>query len=125
MSQSDRDREDRAFEALIVSQFRRERDCCDLNDLPELNDEELTAMKGMPDDLVGRLWEQVESQDQESSDDEDDEYASMVDEDLYVGMNRADGPTDETQTKLDEARKEVLDQLKKAKRGKESGNAKP
>jgi hypothetical protein len=122
MSQHDRDREDRAFEALIVSQLRRQRDCRDINDLLELNESEKAAMKALPDDLIERLWEQEETADQQTLEVQDDEY-ELIDEELYVGMNRADGPTDETQKKLDEARREVLDQLRK--KPMEGSDAKP
>lgn len=124
MNQFDRDREDRAFEALILAQLRRERNCHDLNDLPELNDDERRSMKALPSDLIESLWEQAELSDEELPETELS-GATSVDEDLFVGMNRADGPTDETKEQLDAARKEVLEQLKALKKdGKAGGDAK-
>lgn len=124
MNQHERDGEDRALEALIVSQLRRERECCDINDLPELTAEERAVMNAAPADLIEKLWEQAEAADLDADDEEEEDCEAEVEEDLYVGMNRANGPTDETHKKLDEARKEVLDELKKLKK-KGNGGAKP
>lgn len=124
MSQHERDKEDRALEALIVSQLRRERECCDINDLPELTAEERAVMNAAPADLIQKLWEQAATADLDAEE-EDDDCEAEVDEDLYVGMNRADGPTDETHKKLDEARKEVIEELKKRKKKGNGGDAKP
>ena len=120
MSPNDRRREDRAFEALIVSQLRRERDLTNHKDLPELTEEERAAMSAVPANLIDRLWDAVDEQDVNPPA-EDSDWEAAVDEGAYAGMNRADEPTDETNRKLDEARQEVLDELKrKRKDGKDA-----
>jgi len=57
---SRKEREERAFEALIVSQLRKE---CDPNnvkpeDLPSLNAKEKAALEALGPDLVERLWKE-------------------------------------------------------------------
>ena len=58
----DRERETRAFEALIVSQLCRERDLMNLDDLPELTDAQRAAMNALPSNLVEILWQEAQSE---------------------------------------------------------------
>jgi hypothetical protein len=55
-AKSDKDREDLAFDALIVSQLRREGECGDDDEhLPELTESDCKAMNALGADLVERL----------------------------------------------------------------------
>ena len=57
---SHRNREDHAFEALLVSQLRRDRDITNLGDLPDLTAAERAAMVKLPPDLVEQLWDKLD-----------------------------------------------------------------
>lgn len=115
---SDRnEREERAFDALIVSHLLRERDLTDLNDLPDLTESQRAAMNTVPADLVDLLWN---AEDVDSTDDQqDDEACDFVteEEEEYAAMNRGDEMDEETKTKLESARKEVLDAMRKQRKG--------
>lgn len=108
----DREREIRALEAIIVSQLLRERDPTNLDDLPELTDAQLAAMKTLPANLVERLWEEVDADSEEENRAPVDEEC-QVEEEEFAGMNRAEEMSDETRDALDEARKEVLESMRK------------
>lgn len=56
MSEQD-SREERALDALIVWQLRRERDITNLDDLPQLSEEELAAMNRIPDNFIEMILE--------------------------------------------------------------------
>lgn len=113
---NDKKREDRAFEAFIVSQVRRERDIMNLNDLPELTPEQRAAMNKLPSDLIERLWNKVgeaEANGEEPCDE-------LVDEELFAGMNRAEDMDEETRKKIEAARKKQIEELRKKRN---DGNA--
>jgi len=57
------EKEERGFDALIVSHLLRDRDLANPDDLPELTESERAAMNDVPADLVERLWS---SEDQEA-----------------------------------------------------------
>lgn len=109
---SENGREIRALEAIIASQILRERDPKNLDDLPELTEAQQAAMNAMPANVVEQLWDQVEEEpENECSVDE----KCIVNEEEFVGMNRAEDMTDETRNALDQARKEVIESMKKRK----------
>lgn len=62
---SKRESEERALEALIVSQIWQERDPDKVDDLPELSIEERAAMDSIGTDLVQRLWKNLPDEDNE------------------------------------------------------------
>lgn len=109
---SENEREIRALEAIIASQILRERAPMNLDDLPQLTEAQRTAMNALPADLVEQLWDEVEG---ESEDEYSAEETCTVDEEEFVGMNRAEDMTEETRNALDEARKEVIESMKKRK----------
>lgn len=111
---SENDREIRALEAIIASQLLRERDPMNLDDLPELTETQHTAMNSVPADIVERLWNEVEDK---SEDECPSKETCTVDEDQFVGMNRAEDMTNETRRALDEARKEVIESMRKERDG--------
>jgi|CXWL01.1.fsa_nt_gi hypothetical protein len=119
---SKRESEERALEALIVSQIWQERDPGRVDDLPELTDEERAAMDSLGTDLVQRLWNSVLEDEVLPSSDTDVVSASISDE-AFAGMNRADEIDAETNENIEKRRKEVLDRLRKKKLDEEQNNA--
>ena len=109
---SENEREIRAFEAIIASQLLRERDPMNLDDLPELTEAQRTAMNAVPANFVEQLWDEVEDESEEECPSEE---TCTVDEEEFVGMNRAEDMTEETRQALDQARKEVMESMKKRK----------
>ncbi len=109
---NENEREIRAFEAIIASQLLRERDPMNLDDLPELTDAQRSVMNALPANLVEGLWNEVDEEPEEESLPDE---ACTVEEEEFVGMNRAEEMTDETRNALDEARKEVIESMRKRK----------
>ena len=109
---SENEREIRAFEAIIASQLLRERDPTNLNDLPELTDSQRAAMNALPADLVEKLWDEVDEDSEEVCPAEE---TCAVEEEEFAGMNRAEEMTEETRKALDEARREVIESMRKRK----------
>lgn len=117
---NDRERDERAFDKLIVSQLQRERDIMNLDDLPELTPEELAVMDSIPSDIIARLWE-TESTCQEPKPDlqqdhgDEDCALAGAGEDAYSGFGfyRAPDMDEADSTTLDESRKELFEELKK------------
>ena len=123
MSNERSEREDHAFDALIISQLLRDRDFNDLTDLPQLTESQRAAMNLVPDDIVEVLWNQVKSQ--ETSCDAEEtlcDYMEESEELEFAGMNRAEDMDEETKKKLEEARKLVIEAMK-AKKRKPNGKA--
>ena len=112
-SLNSREREWRAFDALIVSSLQRERDLADLNDLPQLSASERNAMNAVPDDLVDKLWDSLEASD--VMDCEEIEEESFEESELFAGANRADDMDEETFKKLEEARNLAREAMRKKK----------
>ena len=109
---SENEREFRALEAIIASQLLRNSDPMNCDDLPDLTDTQLAAMNALPTNLVEQLWDEVG---EESEEEYPGEETCMVEEEEFVGMNRAEEMTEETRNALDEARKEVIESMKKRK----------
>lgn len=106
---SENEREIRALEAIIVSQLLRERDPMNLDDLPELPDTQRDSMNALPANLVEKLWDEVDDEYEEECPGEE----LAVQEEQFAGMNRAEEMTEETRNALNEARKEVIESMKK------------
>jgi hypothetical protein len=121
MSYERSEREDRAFDALIVSHLLRDRDFNDLNDLPPLTESQRALVNSIPDDIVERLWNQAKAEDV-PCEAESCEFVDESEELEFAGMNRADDMDEETKNKLDEARKLVIEAMK-AKKRKPKGKA--
>lgn len=109
---NEHEREIRALEAIIASQLLRDRDPMNLSDLPELTDSQRAAMNALPVNLVEELWDEADEESEEECPVED---THMVEEEEFAGMNRAEEMTDETRNALDQARKEVIESMKKRK----------
>lgn len=107
------ERENRALQAVFVSQLLRERDPLNLDDLPELTDAQRAAMDALPSNLVEQIWDDPEDADDENCAGEE---TCSVDEEEFAAMNRAEEMTDETREALDQARREVIESMKKKRK---------
>lgn len=109
-------REERAFDALIVSQLRRERDITNLDDLPALTDGELAAMNSIPEDIIAKLWAEECSGATPSCVEEEGDCAlagaGAGDSSLF-GLDRATNMDEEDKKSLDTSRDEAREELKK------------
>jgi hypothetical protein len=117
---SDRsEREERAFDALIVSHLLRDRDLADLDDLPDLTESERAAMNATPEDMVEQLWavEDERTPDEAAEEDFSGCVAEEEEEEEFAAMNRGESMDEETKHKLDLARKEVLEMMRRQKKG--------
>jgi len=120
---SDRnEREERAFDALIVSHLLRCRELSELNDLPDLTESQRAAMNSVPADLVDQLWDAEDEQPADTS--TDNEFCNSVaeEEEEFAAMNRGEQMDEDTKNKLDLARKEVLDAMRSQKKGEQDAN---
>ena len=113
---SERERNQRALDALIVSQLRRHEksDEVDIEHLPQLTIEEKNALNSLGSNFIDRViaGEFLLDED-DSSEHEDNELLCAGG--INYGMNRAEEVDEETECKLDEKRKEVIERLKKEK----------
>jgi hypothetical protein len=112
-SSNDRKREERAFDLLIASQLGRERDVANPDDLPELTDEELAAMDSVPPDIIAQLWDQEDAGQGPGLPGRAGPDHSLVGAGggICRGFYRAPEIKDEDHEKLDEARRQVIDEL--------------
>lgn len=113
--QTKREGEERALEALIVSQLRRDRDPSRPETLPELTAEEQAAMLALGANLIDRLWDAVDTDSAHDDSAGDEGEFSMSEDAAFAGMNRADEVDEETKANLEQRRKEVLERLRKKK----------
>jgi hypothetical protein len=114
------EREDRALDALIVSQLRRhDGDKGDIEHLPKLTDEESEALEGLGPDFIDRVIAgKVKTESDDSPAEEEGELLCAGG--MAFGLNRAEEIDEETAEELDEKRKEIIERLKKEE---EDGNA--
>ena len=105
----DSKREDRAIDALIVSQLRSNRIDVDIEQLPELTQEEREQLDSLGEDFIDRLLA--------------GEVLPVVEEEIIeerevataggaFGMNRAKDIDEETKKELDQNRQEIIDRFK-------------
>lgn len=116
MSNERSEREDRAFDALIISHRLRDRDFNDLNDLPPLTESQRKLMESMSDDIVERMWDQAKAADVPCEVERTCDFIEDVEEFEFAGMNRADDMDEETKKNLEEARKLVIEAMKAKKK---------
>ena len=104
------EREERALDALIVSQLRATPDDeIDVEHLPELTDEEREALDSLGSGFVDRLL--AGEIDGPSDDPPEQAELAMAGEEVF-GMNRAEEIDEETKEELDQKRKEIIDRIK-------------
>jgi len=104
------DREDRALDALIVSQLRRN-DETDVEHLPRLTKDEKAALDKLGPDFIDRLFAQETADGAGSSDSHGG--TTYAQEEMAAGMNRAEDIDDETAEELEKKRKEIIDRVKR------------
>lgn len=109
------EREERALDALIVSQLRA-CDETDVNHLPELTDEEREALDSLGAGFVDKLLAgEIEPFFENPIEESDLAVAGEV-----FGMNRAEDIDEETKEELNRKRKEIIDRFKKEREGDQS-----
>lgn len=108
---SKQERDQRALDALFVSQLRRHESSDEVEHLPRLTPEERAGLDSLGPDFIDRLVAGgiSFSEDDPPVEDEDLLCAGGMD----YGMNRAEEVNEETEEKLDERRKEIIKRLKK------------
>lgn len=116
MSNERSEREDRAFDALIISHRLRDRDFNDLDDLPPLTESQRKLMESVPDDIVERMWNQAKAEETPCDVEETCKYTEEVEDLEFAGMNRAEDMDEETKKKLEEARKLVIEAMNAKKK---------
>ena len=110
---SDREREDRALEALIVWNLRPDKDCLDPEMLPPLPEEVKASLRSFRPGFIKGLISEVDAADAEPI--EADSVEQTGDLELVHGMNRAEDIDEGTDEELKQRRKEVLDELRREK----------
>lgn len=110
-------REERAFEALIVSLLRKE---CDpdkvkLEDLPALTAKEKTALKALGPDLVERLWNEEKKSSSAAP------VQSRPEPTGELVMNRAEEVDAETAEELARRKAELIERMTKLSEDKKNG----
>jgi hypothetical protein len=121
--QSKREREERALDALIVSQLRRDRDPDNIQDLPELTDEERAAMNALGASLANRLWSAAESEEDAVDQWSNAHETAIVDDEAFAAMNRAEEIDEQTKANIEKRRKEVLERLRRKKTAEDQTSA--
>lgn len=114
----DSKREDRAIDALIVSQLRSNRIDVDIEQLPELTQEEREQLDSLGEDFVDRLLagEVLPVIEEEIIEEREVATAGGV-----FGMNRAKDVDEDTKKELDQNRQDIIDRIKEQEEG--DGNA--
>ncbi len=108
------EREQRALDALIVSQLRTCEDDVDVELLPELTDEERDALDSFGPKFVDNLLAgKIQSNGDEADDVPPEDCKPAVAEEEVFGLNRAEEIDEETKAELDEKRKEIIDRIKR------------
>jgi hypothetical protein len=113
-----KEREERAFEALIVSQLRKECDPAKVKpeDLPPLTDKEKAAIAAFGPNLVERLWNQ-----EKKSAPPVPVQTGQVITGQFV-MNRAREGSEQTKDELDRKRAQLLERMKQLHEEKKNGS---
>lgn len=108
-------REESAFDALIVSQLRRKRDIMNLEDLPQLSEEELTAMHSIPEDIIETMWSEECSGTGPACEEHEEEGCALAGagDSFNFGMDRSTKMEEEDKGTLDASRDEAREKIKK------------
>ncbi|MCB7129870.1 MAG: hypothetical protein J3T61_10085 [Candidatus Brocadiales bacterium] len=114
---SRKEREERAFEALIVSQLRKECDLDKVNpeDLPSLTAKEKAALEALNPGLVERLWNEGKKIFPQAS------APSRLAPTGELVLNRAEDVNKDTAEELARHRAELLERMKKLNEEKKHG----
>jgi hypothetical protein len=124
---SRREREERALDALLVSILRRvdkDDDIVEPGKLPQLTDEEKTAMNDLGTDFIDRILDgerPVAPREKPKTDHADDcEGTALAGSGADCSLNRAEEVDEETTEELERREREILE--RKARERKERGD---
>jgi hypothetical protein len=127
---SRREREERALDALLVSILRRvdkDDDITELDKLPQLTDEEKSAMNALGTDFIDRILggeRPIPPGEKPKKDDHDEcQEVALAGSGTGCSLNRAEEVNDETTEELEQREREVLE--RKARERKEGGGSAP
>lgn len=111
-------REERAIDALFVSQLRSNR--TDVESHPELNEHDREQLRSLGDDFIERLFagEVEEICGTDEIEEPDDALCGTA-----FGLNRAKDIDEETKAELDQKRQEIIERAKKTKEDRGDANA--
>lgn len=108
---SENDREERALDALFVSQLRwNDAEEIDEARLPRLTDEDKAALDSLGPDFMERL---LAGKVAPSKTHDGPEAPECAEEEMLAGMNRAEDIDDETAEELERKRREIIDRVKR------------
>jgi len=111
------ERDQRALDALFVSQLRRHEPCdqVDVDHLPKLTKEEKDALEGLGPDFIGRLLAGNLPRISEPHEAPNEEL--LCEGGMSFGLNRAEKIDDETIEELNRKRQEILERNRQKKEG--------
>lgn len=120
---SKQERNQRALDALIVSQLRRHEDGdeADLEHLPRLTAEEKQALDSLGPDFIDNLLAGENKPEEDDPPAEEDELLCAGG--MSFGMNRAEEIDGETAEELERKRQEIIERLKKKDGGDAQSNS--
>lgn len=114
--ESRKEREERAFDALLVSILRRadkDDDIVEQEKLPELTEEEKAAMKALDTDFIDRILAGerpiARRQVPRPGDTSDNDDAALAASGAECAMNRAEEIDDETADELERQKRDILE----------------
>ena len=110
---SKQERDQRALDALFVSQLRRHERCdeVDIEHLPELTKEDIEALDSLGPDFIGRLIAGSFPKISDAPEEADEELLCAGG--MSFGMNRADEIDEQAEGEIERKRKEIEDKFKK------------
>lgn len=111
------DKEERAFEGFVVDALRKiEKEEICIDNVRELNETEEEALRLLGDDFIDRLLsDRLVSQNQGAAHVAKDSMPAVD-----LALFRSDGVDEETQRKLDEADREIIERKKRERDGEAS-----
>lgn len=116
------EREQRALDALIVSQLRAGEDEVDVEHLLELTDEERDALDSFGPKFVDNLLAgKIQPKGNKAVDDPPEDCELAVAGEEVFGLNRAEEIDEETAEELGEKRNEIIERIKREEENDRSG----
>lgn len=117
---SKQERDQRALDALFVSQLRRHEnsDEVDVEHLPRLTKEDKQSLASLGPNFIDRLLAgEVQPVAEEPLVEDEEKEDLLCAGGMAYGMNRADEVVEETEEAIEEKRNEIIDKFKKTKEG--------
>jgi hypothetical protein len=112
---SKQERDQRALDALFVSQLRRRERCdeVDVDHLPKLTQEEKEALDSLEPDFIGRLLAGNLPPIADNPAEEKENEELLCAGGMSYGMNRADDIDEQTAEEIDQKRNAIIEKHKK------------